>query len=137
MTSTRTGAARQVALDAAKLVLAGMGVSAQDLLTAPISRPEAPTFAEYVPIVAAAVSAGTRRAYGSYWNRILDHWADRRLDEPCACRKPHPCWSDAAHDDVDAVHSRLAAPRQDDRPCCCDWPTSASQTPSPYFVYSR
>jgi len=20
--------------------------------------------------------------YGSYWNRILDHWADRRLDEP-------------------------------------------------------
>jgi len=28
------------------------------------------------------VSAGTRRAYGSYWNRILDQWGDRRLDEP-------------------------------------------------------
>ena len=39
-------------------------------------------FAEYVPVVAAAVSAGTRRAYGSYWNRIVDHWGDRRLDEP-------------------------------------------------------
>lgn len=41
-----------------------------------------PTFAEYVPVVAAAVSAGTRRAYGSYWNRILEHWGGRRLDEP-------------------------------------------------------
>ena len=41
-----------------------------------------PTFAEYVPVVAAAVSPGTRRAYGSYWNRILEHWGTRRLDEP-------------------------------------------------------
>jgi hypothetical protein len=39
--------------------------------------------------------------------------------------------------DVDAVHSRLAVPRQDDRPCYCDWPTSASPTPSPYFDCSR
>jgi integrase len=28
------------------------------------------------------VSAGTRRAYGSYWNRIVEHWGGRRLDEP-------------------------------------------------------
>ena len=41
-----------------------------------------PTFAEYVPVVSAAVSAGTRRAYGSYWNRILEQWGGRRLDEP-------------------------------------------------------
>ncbi len=41
-----------------------------------------PTFAEYVPVVSAAVSAGTRRAYGSYWNRVLEQWGDRRLDEP-------------------------------------------------------
>jgi hypothetical protein len=41
-----------------------------------------PTFAEYVPVVSAAVSAGTRRAYGSYWNRVIEHWGDRRLDEP-------------------------------------------------------
>jgi hypothetical protein len=40
------------------------------------------TFAEYVPVVSAAVSAGTRRAYGSYWNRVIEHWGDRRLDEP-------------------------------------------------------
>jgi site-specific recombinase XerD len=33
-------------------------------------------------VVAAAVSAGTRRAYGSYWNRVVEHWGGRRLDEP-------------------------------------------------------
>ncbi len=31
--------------------------------------------------VSATVSAGTRRAYGSYWNRVDEHWGDRRLDE--------------------------------------------------------
>jgi len=41
-----------------------------------------PTFAEYVPVVSAAVSAGTRRAYGSYWNRVVEQWGGRRLDEP-------------------------------------------------------
>ena len=41
-----------------------------------------PTFAEYVPVVSAAVSDGTRRAYGSYWNRVIEQWGDRRLDEP-------------------------------------------------------
>ena len=40
-----------------------------------------PTFAEYVPVVAGAVSAGTRRAYGSYWNRVVEQWGERRLDE--------------------------------------------------------
>jgi integrase/recombinase XerC len=28
------------------------------------------------------VSAGTQRAYSSYWNRIIEHWGERRLDEP-------------------------------------------------------
>jgi hypothetical protein len=41
-----------------------------------------PTFAAYVPVVADGVGAGTRRVYGSYWNRIVDHWGERRLDEP-------------------------------------------------------
>ena len=69
-------------LDAARLLLARMGLSARDLLdNAPARRP-VPTFAVYVPVVAAAVGDGTRRVYGSYWNRILDQWADRRLDEP-------------------------------------------------------
>ena len=25
---------------------------------------------------------GPRRAYGSYWNRVVEHWGGRRLDEP-------------------------------------------------------
>jgi hypothetical protein len=53
-----------------------------DLVATPASRPAVPTFAEYVPVVPAAVSAGTRRAYGSYWNRITEQWGGRRLDEP-------------------------------------------------------
>jgi integrase len=31
--------------------------------------------------VSAAVSDGCRRAYGSYWNRVIEHWGSRRLDE--------------------------------------------------------
>jgi integrase/recombinase XerC len=81
-TPTESLAGRQAALDAARLVLAGMGLSAQDLLTEPDTRPPAPTFAEYIPIVSNAVSKGTRRVYGSYWNRIEQHWGERRLDEP-------------------------------------------------------
>ena len=71
---------RQAELDAARLLLSRMGISAADLVEAASSRPAAPTFAEYVPVVSAAVSDGTRRVYGSYWNRVLEQWADRRLD---------------------------------------------------------
>ena len=69
-------------LDAARLLLARMGLSARDLLDIAPARRPVPTFAAYVPVVAAAVGDGTRRVYGSYWNRILDQWAGRRLDEP-------------------------------------------------------
>jgi integrase/recombinase XerC len=41
-----------------------------------------PTFAEYVPVVSGTVSDGTRKAYGSYWNRVVEQWGARRLDEP-------------------------------------------------------
>ncbi|WP_026268476.1 site-specific integrase [Micromonospora sp. CNB394] len=75
-------AANPVELDAARLLLARMGISPADLLEAAVPRPPAPTFAEYVPVVAAAVTAGTRRAYGSYWKRVLQLWGQRRLDEP-------------------------------------------------------
>ena len=50
-----------------------MGLSPADLAAVPQPRKPVPTFAEYVPVVSAAVSAGTRRAYGSYWNRIVEH----------------------------------------------------------------
>ena len=69
-------------LDAARLLLSRLGVSPADLLAASQDRAPAPTFAEYIPIVSAAVADGTRRVYGSYWNRILEHWGTRRLHEP-------------------------------------------------------
>jgi integrase/recombinase XerC len=75
------GVSQQAAVDAALLLLERMGLSPADLLAAARDRPDMPTFAEYVPVVSAAVTAGTRRAYGSYWNRIVSHWGGRRLDE--------------------------------------------------------
>lgn len=69
-------------LDAARLLLDRLGISPTDLANAPASPAPAPTFAEYVPTVSAAVTDGTRRVYSSYWKRVLDAWADRRLDEP-------------------------------------------------------
>jgi hypothetical protein len=74
-------ASQQAIVDAALLMLRQMGLSPDELLTAPRDRPPVPTFAEYVPVVSAAVTAGTRRAYGSYWNRVIGHWGERRLDE--------------------------------------------------------
>jgi integrase/recombinase XerC len=73
---------QQAAVDAALVVLKSMGLSLDDLTAAPRDRAAVPTFADYVPVVAAAVTDGTRRAYGSYWNRVVDHWGARRLDEP-------------------------------------------------------
>ena len=64
------------------MLLERMGLTPADLAAVPQHRTPVPTFAEYVPVVSAAVSAGTRRAYGSYWNRVLEQWGDRRLDEP-------------------------------------------------------
>jgi integrase len=69
-------------VEAARLLLDRMGISMADLLDVRPPRPRAPTFAEYVPVVAAAVSAGTRKAYGSYWNRVVQAWGDRPIDEP-------------------------------------------------------
>lgn len=59
-----------------------MNITVADLLNDPPTRSAAPTFAEYVPIVSAAISAGTRRADGSYWNKVVRVWGDRPIDEP-------------------------------------------------------
>ena len=64
------------------MLLEQMGLTSADLAAAPQHRREVPTFAQYVPVVSAAVSAGTRRAYGSYWSRVVEHRGGRRLDEP-------------------------------------------------------
>ena len=82
MTAASPEASRQAVVEAALVLLERMGLSPADLTAVPQAGKPVPTFAEYVPVVSAAVSAGTRRAYGSYWNRITEHWGDRRLDEP-------------------------------------------------------
>jgi integrase len=81
-TPASPAASQQAAVDAALLILERMGLSPDDLTAAPRQRPTVPTFADYVPVVSAAVTGGTRRAYGSYWNRVTDQWGARRLDEP-------------------------------------------------------
>ncbi|MGH3189732.1 MAG: hypothetical protein ACRDOL_21210 [Streptosporangiaceae bacterium] len=75
-------ASSQGVVEAALVLLERMGLTPADLTAVRQDPPAVPTFAEYVPVVSAAVSAGTRRAYGSYWNRIVEHWGTRRLDEP-------------------------------------------------------
>jgi hypothetical protein len=82
MTAVNPEVSRQAVVEAALVLLERMGLSPADLAAVPQPRRPVPTFAEYVPVVSAAVSAGTRRAYGSYWNRIVEHWGGRRLDEP-------------------------------------------------------
>jgi integrase len=82
MTNKTNTTAGQAELDAARLILARMGISAADLLHGASARQPAPTFAEYVPIVSNAVSDSSHRAYGSYWKKIVEQWGDRRLDEP-------------------------------------------------------
>jgi integrase len=79
---TQQSAPSAADLDAARLLLTRLGVSAADLMAAADDRAPAPTFAEYIPVVRAAVTDGTRRVYGSYWNRIVQHWGTRRLHEP-------------------------------------------------------
>ena len=81
ITPASPAASQQAAVDAALLILERMGLSPDDL-AAPRQRTAVPTFADYVAVVSATVTAGTRKAYGSYWNRVVEHWGTRRLDEP-------------------------------------------------------
>ena len=68
MTAVNPEASRQAVVEAALVLLERMGLTPADLAAVPQDRKPVPTFAEYIPVVATAVSAGTRRAYGSYWN---------------------------------------------------------------------
>jgi integrase/recombinase XerC len=68
-------------LQAARILLARMGITPDQLVAAP-RRTRPPTFNEYIDRVSEAVTAGSRRAYGTYWRRIREVWGDRRLDEP-------------------------------------------------------
>jgi hypothetical protein len=65
MTAVNPDASRRTVVEAALVVLERMGLSPADLTAVQRPRRSVPTFAEYVPVVSAAVSDGTRRAYGA------------------------------------------------------------------------
>lgn len=72
-----------VELEAARLLLARLGITPEQLLAGAARRDvSVPTFTEYLDRVSQAVSAGTRRVYDTYWRRVREVWGDRRLDEP-------------------------------------------------------
>lgn len=82
MTAQPTTVVGQAELDAALLLLSRMGITPADLLVGGTPRPPAPTFAEYIPVVSRAVSDASRRAYATYWNKVIENWGGRRIDEP-------------------------------------------------------
>ncbi|MFE9751461.1 tyrosine-type recombinase/integrase [Saccharothrix saharensis] len=61
-------------------VLQRMNLTPEDLVAAVAAR-TVPTFTELVPEVVEAMPAGSRRAYGSYVNKMTALWGSRRLDE--------------------------------------------------------
>ncbi|WP_235190535.1 hypothetical protein [Amycolatopsis mediterranei] len=70
-------------LAAARLLLERLGVDPADLVADQSECPTSvPTFSEYIPVVAAAVSLGTRSTYASYWKHLETSWGSRRIDEP-------------------------------------------------------
>ena len=71
--AAQAGASRQAVVEAALVLLERMGLTPAGLAAVPQHGPEVPAFAEYVPVVS-AVSAGTRREYGSYWYRVISQW---------------------------------------------------------------
>jgi integrase len=78
--TTTTPALTSAELDAARTLLARMGITAADLLDV---RPPAPTFAEYIPVIRERVtSASTLRTYNTHWKRLEREWGTRRIDAP-------------------------------------------------------
>jgi len=76
------GASRQAVVEAALVLLERMGLTPADLAAVPQPRPQVPTFAEYVPVVSAVVSAGTggrtaRTGTGSSSTGAAAAWTSR------------------------------------------------------------
>jgi integrase/recombinase XerC len=82
MTSSVPQPATDADLDAARLMLSRMGISPSDLLYTERTHRVAPTFTDYIPVVATTVSPATLNCYGPYWNYVAAAWGPRRIDEP-------------------------------------------------------
>jgi integrase/recombinase XerC len=80
---TGTADERSAQLETLRSLLRQLDVTPEQLLTDSATASAAvPTFDEYVPRVAEAVSRGTHRVYSSYWQRICQHWGTRAITEP-------------------------------------------------------
>ncbi|WP_406690284.1 site-specific integrase [Saccharopolyspora sp. ID03-671] len=78
--------------EAARVLLGRLGLTAADLIgdgKRPASDICVPTFRDYLPRVAAAMSDGAQRTYGPYWSQILAAWGDRRITEPSPLELKH------------------------------------------------
>ena len=84
MNNDHSPASRLDEIKAARIVLEKMGINPADLLRAPADSAGAPTFADYIPRVSGAVSNGSRRVYGSYWNRVIQEWGPRPITDVTA-----------------------------------------------------
>lgn len=69
-------------MEAVRLLLERLGVTVDDLVVLSAPAAELPNFSQYIARVSHSVSAGTRRVYESYWNRIDEVWGNRRINEP-------------------------------------------------------
>ena len=84
MNNGRNPASRLEEIEAARILLEKMGINPADLMRASTDSPGVPTFADYIPRVSDAVSSGTRRVYGSYWNRVIQASGPRLITEVTA-----------------------------------------------------
>jgi integrase/recombinase XerC len=89
MNNDREPAARLDEIEAARLLLEKMGINPADLVRPPAGSPATPTFADYIPRVSDAVGSGTRRVYGSYWNRVIQAWGSRPITDVTASDISH------------------------------------------------
>ncbi|WP_067899334.1 tyrosine-type recombinase/integrase [Nocardia vaccinii] len=79
MTTEATNPASTDVLTAARVLLAQLGVSPEDLTGTPVA---VPTFAEIVPQVRATLTPGTLRTYDTHLVRLETAWGTRQVNEP-------------------------------------------------------
>ena len=133
-THTTTATAGQAELDAARLLLARMGISPADLLSGATARPPAPTFAEYVPVVATTVTDSSRRAYTPTGRRsstsgATDAWTNpprRRSSNSASTSAPR--WSCAATPAAGPAPWRTSSPQSD---ACTTRPSTTTSSARP------
>ncbi|MFI5586402.1 tyrosine-type recombinase/integrase [Amycolatopsis sp. NPDC051758] len=67
---------------AAMLLLNSMGLSLNDLTKADVTTRAVPTFAEFVPRIAATANANSASNWINYWRVLVSDWGSRKITEP-------------------------------------------------------